>query len=98
MTVLMPPFGIFLSKGIYGWFNIFVCIVITYMHFLAGIIYAFVITMRNRYADQYENQQMIKALAANPPAQQIEDINALIGTIGFCVIILGSIFLMLRLF
>ena len=98
MTVLMPPFGVFLSKGVYGWFNILVCIVLTYMNYLLGIVYAFVITMRNRYADQYEDQQMIKALAANPPAQQIADINALIGTVGFVVIILGSIFLMLKFF
>ena len=98
MTVLMPPFGVFLNKGVYGWFNILVCIVLTYMNYLLGIVYAFVITMRNRYADQYEDQQMIKALAANPPAQQIADINALIGTIGFLVIILGSIFLMLKFF
>jgi len=88
MTVLMPPFGIFLSKGIYGWFNILVCILLTYINYLVGIVYAFVITMRNRYADQYEDQQMIKALAANPPAQQTADINALISTIGFVVIIL----------
>ena len=98
MTVLMPPFGVFLSKGVYGWFNILVCIVLTYMNYLLGIVYAFVITMRNRYADQYEDQQMIKALAANPPEQQIADINALIGTVGFVVIILGSIFLMLNFF
>jgi hypothetical protein len=68
------------------------------MNYLLGIVYAFVITMRNRYADQYEDQQMIKALAANPPEQQIADINALIGTVGFVVIILGSIFLMLKFF
>ena len=72
--------------------------ILTYINYLVGIVYAFVITMRNRYADQYEDQQMIKALAANPPAQQTADINALISTIGFVVIILGSIFLMLRMF
>ena len=45
MNVLMPPFGIMLSKGMYGWFSILVCVLLTYMHYLAGIIYAFVITM-----------------------------------------------------
>jgi uncharacterized membrane protein YqaE (UPF0057 family) len=97
MTVLMPPFGVFLSKGMYGWFNILVCILLTYMNYLAGIVYAFVITMRNRYADQYEDHEMIKALAANPPEQQTADINALIGSFGFSVIILGSIFLMMKI-
>jgi uncharacterized membrane protein YqaE (UPF0057 family) len=95
MTVLMPPFGVFLSKGIYGWFNILVCVVLTYINYLLGIIYAFVITMRNRYADQYEDQEIIQALAANPPEEAKADINALIGSIGFSIIILGAIFFML---
>lgn len=98
ITVLLPPFGVFLSKGIYGWFNILVCLVLTYINYLLGIVYAFVITMRNRYADQYEDQQIRKALANNPLEEQKADINALIGMAGFLTIIFGSIFLMLRLF
>lgn len=98
MTVLMPPFGVFLSKGIYGWFNILVCLILTYINYLVGIIYAIVITMRNRYADQYEDNAMIQALAANPPSEAQADINALVGSIGFSVIILGSIGFMLHYF
>ena len=60
MNVLMPPFGIMLSKGMYGWFSILVCIIITYVNFFAGIVYTFVITSRNRYADQYEEYQKKK--------------------------------------
>lgn len=95
MTVLMPPFGVFLSKGVYGWFNILVCVVLTYINYLLGIVYAFVITMRNRYADQYEDNEMIQALAANPPEEAKADVNALIGSIGFTIIVMGSIFFML---
>ena len=62
MTVLMPPFGVMLAKGFYGWFSIIVCCVITYVNFLAGMIYAFVITSRNRYADQYEQQDILKSM------------------------------------
>ena len=98
MTLVLPPFGIFLSKGVYGWFSILVCLVLTYMNYLVGIIYAFVITMRNRYADQYEDQEMIKALHDNPDVEADADISALLSTICFTVIILGAIFLMLRLF
>ena len=36
MTVLLPPFGVFLSKGLYGWFNILVCLVLTYINYLGG--------------------------------------------------------------
>ena len=98
MTIMMPPFGVFLSKGVYGWFNIIVCTVLTYIHFLLGIVYAFVITMRNRYADQYEDNAIIQALAKNPPEESKADINALIGSIGFSVIIIGSIMFMLHYF
>jgi uncharacterized membrane protein YqaE (UPF0057 family) len=54
ITLLIPPVGVFLSKGIYGWFNIIICFVLTYFHIFLGIVYAFVITYRNRYADRYE--------------------------------------------
>jgi uncharacterized membrane protein YqaE (UPF0057 family) len=87
MTVLMPPMGIFLSKGLYGWFNIIVCAVITYINFLAGIIYAFVITMRNRYADQYEEYQIKKAIENNPQEKANADSKALLATVGFILMI-----------
>jgi uncharacterized membrane protein YqaE (UPF0057 family) len=98
MTVMMPPFGVFLNKGIYGWFNILVCILLTYVNYLLGIIYAIVITMRNRYADQYEDKQMEIALANNPPAEVKADINALVGSLAFIIILLGSIGFMLHQF
>ena len=98
MTVMMPPFGVFLSKGMYGWFNILVCIILTYIHYLLGIIYAFIITMRNRYADQYEDQQIEKALAKNPPEEAQADVNALIGSIGFIIVLFGSIGFLLHQF
>ncbi len=98
MTVLMPPAGVFLSKGVYGWFSILVCIVITYINFVAGIIYAFVITMRNRYADQHEDESYKRAITANPLSEAKADLNALFVTIGFTLIILGSIGFMLHFF
>ena len=98
MTVMMPPFGVFLNKGIYGWFNILVCILLTYMNYLVGIIYAIVITMRNRYADQYEDKQMEIAIANNPPEEVKADINALIGSLAFIIILFGCIGFMLHQF
>ena len=94
LTVLMPPFGILLSKGIYGWFSVLVCIIITYVNYMAGIIYAFVITARNRYSDQYEAHQL--KIARDQPDNQdisgtLSDSSALLGTCGF-VIMLGVVF------
>lgn len=98
MTVMMPPFGVFLNKGMYGWFNILVCCILTYINYLLGIIYAFVICMRNRYADQYEDRQMMVALANNPPKEAQADINALMGSVVFLIIMVGTIGFMLHYF
>uniref|UniRef100_A0A6C0EY57 Uncharacterized protein n=1 Tax=viral metagenome TaxID=1070528 RepID=A0A6C0EY57_9ZZZZ len=92
MTILMPPFGVMLGKGLYGWFNIFVCMLITYVNFLAGIIYAFVITARNRYADQYEAKQIEVSLIDNPIDEASADINALLSSFGFIFTLLIVIF------
>jgi len=101
MTVLMPPFGILLSKGLYGWFNVLVCIIITYVNFMAGIIYAFVITARNRYADQYEDKAVADALSNsdNETIQStITDSTALVGTCGFVILLGVVLFLFLSFF
>lgn len=90
MTVLMPPFGVLLSKGLYGWFNIIVCMIITYINFIAGIVYAFVITSRNRYADQYESHELAKALNENPDSEAVADSKALMSSVGF-VVLLGFV-------
>ena len=99
-TVLMPPFGILLSKGVYGWFSILVCIIITYVNYMAGIVYAFVLTSRNRYADQYEAKNIKDALAQTDNEtleEAIEDSTALFGTCGFTLLI-GLVFYFLLSF
>ena len=95
MNVLMPPFGIMLSKGMYGWFSILVCVLLTYISYMAGIIYAFVITTHNRYADQYEQYQMKKFTQEYDQKEVDEDINAFISSIGFIIIILLVFYVLL---
>jgi len=57
ITILIPPLGVFLSKGLYGWFNVLLCFALTWVHFVIGAIYALMITHRNRYADRYEDME-----------------------------------------
>jgi uncharacterized membrane protein YqaE (UPF0057 family) len=100
ITVLMPPLGILLSKGLFGWFSIIICIIITYVNYMAGIIYAFVLTARNRYADQYEAQNIRDALAqsSNQTLEEaVTDTSALFGTLGFFSL-LGFVFYMMLSF
>lgn len=100
LTVLMPPFGILLSKGLYGWFSILVCMLITYVNFFAGIIYAFIITSRNRYSDQYEEYELKRlTIPSNSSATKtVYDFSALLGTCGFLILIGLVIFLCLSIF
>ena len=87
LTALMPPFGIILSKGIYGWFSVLVCTLLTYVNFLAGMIYAFVITSRNRYADQYEEYQTKLFANTYPQDEANEDISAFVSSMSLIVLI-----------
>jgi len=97
----MPPFGILLAKGMYAWFSIIVCIIITYVNYLAGIIYAVVITSRNRYADQYENKRIMDELSKSDNqtlAEAVTDSTALLGTCGVMILLLIIIYLFIYIF
>ena len=57
LTLVSPPVGVFLGKGIKGFMTIIICTILTYIHFVLGVIYAFVVTSRCRYADYYEKRE-----------------------------------------
>jgi uncharacterized membrane protein YqaE (UPF0057 family) len=82
ITVLIPSLGIFLSKGVMGWFNILLCFILTYINFPLGVIYALIVTYKNRYADLYEKVEgqriyMIKEYvrSCTGDADKITDLN-----------------------
>jgi len=98
INVFLPPLGIMLSKGMYGWFSILCCILITYVNYLAGIIFAFIITAKNRYADQYESYQL-QLLNNNPIYQENStDTSAFFSSSGFVLLIVLSIAIFLSFF
>lgn len=57
ITILVPPVGIFLSKGLMGWPSICISVVLCFYHMFPGIIYALLVTYSNRYADRYEAKE-----------------------------------------
>lgn len=57
LTLISPPVGVFLGKGLKGYMTILIAFFLTYIHFLLGVIYAFVVTSRCRYADYYEKRE-----------------------------------------
>lgn len=42
-TVLCPPVGVFMDMGLTGWFNILICILLTLLFYIPGLIYALLI-------------------------------------------------------
>lgn len=98
INVLLPPLGIMLSKGMYGWFSILSCILITYVNYLAGIIFAFLVTSKNRYADQYESFQLLQ-FKNNPLYEEAtEDTSAFFSSGGFILLIIIIFVIFLSIF
>jgi uncharacterized membrane protein YqaE (UPF0057 family) len=42
-TVLFPPSGVFMELGLHGWIQILVCLLLTFMFYFPGLIYALII-------------------------------------------------------
>jgi uncharacterized membrane protein YqaE (UPF0057 family) len=87
ITLLLPPVGVLMGKGLFGWFNILICLIMCYVNYGLGIVYAFVITADNRYADRHERAeiQRIKELQFKYRTDEgvEEDAWALFGTFMF---------------
>lgn len=42
-TVLFPPAGVFMEYGLSGWLNILICLLLTFMFYFPGLIYALIL-------------------------------------------------------
>lgn len=58
INILVPPLGIFLSKGMNGWPSIIISTVLTFFHIFPGIIYTFIVTHNSRYAERYQKREL----------------------------------------
>ena len=101
ITIITPPIGIFLSKGIKGWFSLVLCMILCYFHYIVGIVYAFVVTHNNRYADRYEDKEVeriarIKAEVKKKDDETPTDIAFYIGLVIGVFTFVGLIYLMVR--
>ena len=57
VTIATPPVGVFMSKGLKGWFNVLITIMFCYINYFLGIIYAFLLTFQSKYANAYAAKQ-----------------------------------------
>jgi uncharacterized membrane protein YqaE (UPF0057 family) len=42
-TILCPPMGVFMDLGVSGWFNIMICVILTLMYYIPGLVYALLV-------------------------------------------------------
>jgi uncharacterized membrane protein YqaE (UPF0057 family) len=53
LSILYPPLGVFISRGIYGLHYAIIALVLTYFNVLVGICFALVITNIPHYGDKF---------------------------------------------
>jgi len=102
VTLVLPPVGVFLGKGLFGWFNILVCLLLCYVNYAAGIIYAFLVTADNRYADRYERVDIKRLrdmqLKVRTDKEEKESRYALLGTVMFILLFMITTIILISYF
>lgn len=73
MTLMLPPMGVFLSRGISAWFNILLCGLLCFIKYFPGLIYAIIIIQKAPYAERYKEMKRAK-LAKKKPQKPLSDI------------------------
>ena len=75
VTILVPPLGIFMSKGLSGWVNILLSTAFMYISYPIGIIYGMLITYNSYYADlyHYTKEREIKQILKETDQEGMND-------------------------
>jgi len=60
MTLMLPPMGIFLSRGISGWYNIIICGLLCFIKYFPGLVYALIIMQSAPYSKRYQEMKRDK--------------------------------------
>ena len=73
ITLMLPPMGVFLSRGISSWFNILICGLLCFIKYFPGLIYALVIIQNAPYSERYKKMKREK-LAKKRPKKKVDDL------------------------
>jgi len=60
MTLMLPPMGIFLARGISGWYNILLCGLLCFVKYFPGLIYALIVIQNAPYSKRYQDMKRKK--------------------------------------
>lgn len=53
LTLMLPPVGVFLARGLSGWYNIILCSFFCFFKYIPGVLYAFIVIHNAKYANLY---------------------------------------------
>jgi len=73
ITIMIPPMGIFLSRGITSMVNIAICAFLCMINYYPGLIYSFIVIQTAPYANHYANMKRDKLLKAKNEAGSPEE-------------------------
>jgi uncharacterized membrane protein YqaE (UPF0057 family) len=73
ITVMLPPLGIFLSRGASAWYNIVLCGLLCFFKYVPGLIYAIIVMHNAPYANRYRDMKRKKLEKSRPPQKNNTD-------------------------
>ncbi len=71
MTLMLPPMGVFLARGISSWYNIIICGLLCFIKYFPGLIYALIVMQNAPYSKRYQEMKRdrLAKLKAKPIRQ-----------------------------
>jgi uncharacterized membrane protein YqaE (UPF0057 family) len=88
MTLMIPPAGIFLARGVCAWYNIIICSVLCILNYFPGLIYAFIVMHNAPYATKYQKMKRDKLERVKPTKPQGDVEKALTPLVFFLIIVM----------
>jgi uncharacterized membrane protein YqaE (UPF0057 family) len=52
ITILLPPFGVYMSRGLRGYKYVIICCLLTCVFYFPGLIYAFIVMGNSKIAEE----------------------------------------------
>lgn len=77
LTIMLPPLGVFLARGMSGWYNILISSVLCLFRYFPGVIYAFIVIHNASYANRYKamKQKKRERLSSNKKHKKKGDVD-----------------------
>jgi uncharacterized membrane protein YqaE (UPF0057 family) len=101
LTLMVPPLGIFLARGLSAWFNIFICGFLCFLQYFPGLIYAIIVIQSAPYANRYHKMKQNKLYKGKTPPSPTDfssSIKPLIFFLGTILITMGVVIMNSKLY